>query len=65
MLLPSDMEIDDDFSDAIVDERRPEATLNFRGEDSLTSGSKTLLFMSHEYAKCGGGRVAPNCQSLY
>ena len=40
------------FSDAIVNDRRPGATLNFRGEDCFTSGSKTLLFMEHEHAEC-------------
>ena len=39
------------FSDAIVNDRRPEATLNFRGEDCFTSGSETLLFMKHEHAE--------------
>ena len=39
------------FSDAIVENRRPEATLNFRGEDCFTSGTETLLFMKHEHAE--------------
>ena len=39
------------FSDAIAENRRPEATLNFGGEDCFTSGSETLLFMKHEHAE--------------
>ena len=40
------------FSDAIVDDRRPDATLTFRGEECVTSGTETLLFIRHEHAKC-------------
>ena len=40
------------FSDAIIEDRKPEATLSFRGEERFTSRTETLLFMKHKHAEC-------------
>ena len=54
------------FSDAIVDDRRPEATLNFRGGGMCYKWDRNTFVHITRTCKMrnAGGRVEPHCRNL-